>query len=66
MNLIIKRNATDPEVWELVDTSMKCDVLLGGIPADAFQGTQLDNDIEHAIDQQGFAEIESIKIRVIK
>ena len=67
MKLIIRRNRTDTEVWELVDTSIeRCTVLVGMIPADLFQGTQLDSDIEHAIEQQGFAEIESIKIREIK
>ena len=66
MKLRIILNKTDSQVFELIDDSRICSVLIATFNRDAFAGEQLDNDIEHAIDQQGFAEIESIKIRVIK
>ena len=66
MKLIIKQNETDTEVLEIVDTSRRYHVLVATLQADVFAGTKTGNDIDHAIEQEGFAEIESIKIKAIK
>ena len=64
--LIIKPNATDTSVWEIVDKTKRMDVLITTLASDVFNGTNIGNEIDHAIEQNGFAEITGIEIKAVR
>ena len=64
--LIIKPNATDTEVWELVDKSQRCDVLVGPLLANVFNGTRLGNAIDHGIEQDGYYKLYDREDTIVK